>query len=442
MQAEDIAGPLGAGGHLIQIQGGGVAGQNRARLHDGIQPLEYLLLEVQVFVHRLDDQICIRHGLVGQDAAHPRQPLVPLLGVDAPAAHHAPVVGLDDLEALVQGRLIRFQHGHRNAGVGEAHGDAAAHQPAADGGRAADGLVRRIGRQVRDAPRPPLGEEQVDHRRALLVVVAAPEVLPLDAHPVLETLALHRRPHGFEGHLPAELPAQPPGQIGFPGLEDLRVGAVRLELVAPVARQGMGAAGRRLALGEGDGRGDEVAFQDLIDQPQFQRLLGIEGIAGQDGLHGRLRADQARQALRAAAAGQKAQLDFRQPQLGFRRGHPVMAMECKLQAAAEGDAIDGGHHRLGAGLDHGAGRRFRLGRRVFGLAKFPNVVAGAERPPLADDHQRLRIVAAQRRLQMPSQAKAHASTQRIQRRIVDGEQRNPVAHLAMNRPKRCHAMLP
>jgi len=47
----------------------------------------------------------------------------------------------------------------------------------------------------------------------------------------------------------------------------------------------------------------------------LERLVGAEGRAGEHHLAGRLQADQARQALRAAKARQDAQLQLRQAQL-------------------------------------------------------------------------------------------------------------------------------
>jgi len=63
-------------------------------------------------------------------------------------------------------------------------------------------------------------------------------------------------------------------------------------------------------------------------------------------------ADQARQALRAAGAGQEAELHLGQAELRLARGrgHAVVAGQRDLQAAAEAAAVDGGDHRLREGL--------------------------------------------------------------------------------------------
>ena len=57
-------------------------------------------------------------------------------------------------------------------------------------------------------------------------------------------------------------------------------------------------------------------------------------------------ADHARQPLRAARAGQQAQLDFGQRDLRAGRGHAVVAGERELQTAAHRHRVDRGDHRL------------------------------------------------------------------------------------------------
>ena len=100
-----------------------------------------------------------------------------------------------------------------------------------------------------------------------------------------------------------------------------------------------------------------------------------------------LDADQARRALRAAAAGQQAQLNLGQTELGAGHGQPVVGRERDLQSAAERRAVDGGDHRLAAGLDAVAdlGQRRRLRR----LAELAHVGAGRESALAADQQDDL-----------------------------------------------------
>ena len=101
-------------------------------------------------------------------------------------------------------------------------------------------------------------------------------------------------------------------------------------------------------------RGEQLAGRhDLVHQAQLLRFRGGD-VAAFEQERQRLRhADQARHALRAAAARQQADLDLGQADEGLRVvGHDaVMAGEAQLEAAAEREAVDRGDERLAAGLD-------------------------------------------------------------------------------------------
>ena len=84
-----------------------------------------------------------------------------------------------------------------------------------------------------------------------------------------------------------------------------------------------------------------------------ERLLRIDAGALQDErqrLHG---ADQTRQALRAAAAGQQSHFRFRQTELQLRivGDDAIMAGERHFETAAQRQAVDRGRDRLAAGLE-------------------------------------------------------------------------------------------
>ena len=70
-------------------------------------------------------------------------------------------------------------------------------------------------------------------------------------------------------------------------------------------------------------------------------------------MQGHLQAGQAGQPLHAAGSRQEADENLRQAQLGRAvvRQDPVMTGQGQLQAAAEGQTMDGGHKGLAAGLD-------------------------------------------------------------------------------------------
>ena len=85
---------------------------------------------------------------------------------------------------------------------------------------------------------------------------------------------------------------------------------------------------------------------------QFQRLLRANRLALQQ--HGQRggNADQARQALGAAAARQQADFRFRQADLNGRiiGADPVMAAQRNFQPAAQRNAVNRSRHRLAAGF--------------------------------------------------------------------------------------------
>ena len=88
-------------------------------------------------------------------------------------------------------------------------------------------------------------------------------------------------------------------------------------------------------------------------RPHSSACLALNGRAGHDHLERLLDADDARQALGAAGAGQEAELDLRQAELRGRHGDAVVAGQRHFEAAAERRAVDRGDDRLGAALDRG-----------------------------------------------------------------------------------------
>ena len=102
-----------------------------------------------------------------------------------------------------------------------------------------------------------------------------------------------------------------------------------------------------------------------------------------------LETDQPGQPLRAAGAGQQAELHFRQRDLRARRDDAEVAAERQLEPATHADAADRGDHRLGAALDdadHGAQERLR---RHLRRAEFVDVGAARKRLGRSDEHDRL-----------------------------------------------------
>ena len=174
----------------------------------------------------------------------------------------------------------------------------------------------------------------------------------------------------FESHLAVELAAHPPRQERFCGLEHVGVGAVGVDLVALVANEGIRSAFGNPCFRERDGAGHQIPVDDRVDEAEFERLFSVEGIAGEDRLHGPLYADQPRHALGAAAARQQSDLDLGQADRRAGCRDPVMARQRDLEAAAEGGTVDGGDNGFFALLDVCGRLAFRLLVRVLRRAEF------------------------------------------------------------------------
>ena len=107
-----------------------------ARIAPGLAILsisrEDLLLQRHAFEHRFDDHVRLVEAVVGQRGLDQRHPLIHLLLREAAFLHGVVVVLADGRQSAVERRLVRLLQQHRDAGVGEDHGDAAAHGAGAD----------------------------------------------------------------------------------------------------------------------------------------------------------------------------------------------------------------------------------------------------------------------------------------------------------------------
>ena len=161
---------------------------------------------------------------------------------------------------------------------------------------------------------------------------------------------------------------------------------------------------------------------EFVDDAPFLGLARAERRAGEDDVERLLNPDQPRQALRAAGAGNEAELDFRQAAFRRRDGDAVVRRQRDLESAAERRSVQRGDDRLRRVLDpvEHVGKVGRGGR----LAEFGNVGAGDEGPPAADDHDGLDRAVRFRRLDAAFEAVADGLRQRVHRRGVDRDQRD------------------
>ena len=410
MRADDLFRARGRGGDLVHVERRGIGRQDRLGLADRIEPREDLLLEVHLLEHRLDDDVGVLDvGVVGGAADQEHARIHVLLG-DAAARDAALVILADHGEALVQRLRVGLQHAHGNAGVGEVHGDAAAHGAAADDRGRLDGLHGRIGRHVGNLGGLALGEEGVALALGLLGADAFDEELALLLHALVEGEG-ERVLHALDAARRRDHAAGAPRDALARALEQpLRV--LGGNHPVPGARE-RAALGHDL-LGEGDRARGEIALDHGVEQAERLGLHGRDRLAAEDHVERGRDPDHARQALGAAGAGRDAQLDLRlaEPRRGV--ADPVMAAQGQLEPAAHGDAVDRSHDRLRAvlgRLDHRPQVRV-LGRR----AELADVGAAGEAAPAPDQHQGLDLGVGRGLFHARDQGRAQRLAERVDRR--------------------------
>ena len=254
----------------------------------------------------------------------------------------------------------------------------------------------------------------------------------LQAHALVELLAqrighrLHtlqrrgevarHRAHGVAGKL----------QVGVGvGVRDLHVTHQR-------QRAHRGDLGRK-----GQGAGHQVAVDQFVEQLLAGRRgqqFALDRLAADDHVERRFHAQHARQALRAAGAGDQADLDFGQRDQRTRRHHAVVAAQRQLQPAAHAHGVHRGHHRLAAGLE---GRNHRQQVGLGGGGGFVELGdVGTAREGLAragDDDGRHRGIRLGL-LQAIGNALAGGVTQAVDGGVVERDDGNVAADVVMG----CH----
>ncbi len=197
--------------------------------------------------------------------------------------------------------------------------------------------------------------------------------------------------------------------------------------LVPHARQGPPGGH---ASGEGDGFLAQVgARDDCIEDPQHLGLGRGHVTPGCDHLQRRLGADQARQALRAPAAWQQADQDFRQADLGTGDRDPVMAGERVLETPAQRKAVNRGNDRLGAFFEGVI--RAALEDRTR-LAELADVGPGDEAAPGADQHHRLHRRIGIALVDGRDDALGNPRAQGVHWRIVDSDHADAVFDVEPN----------
>ena len=314
------------------------------------------------------------------------------------------------LEAVLEPSVIDVDHGRADAGAGMGRGDARAHEAGPQDADVIDGPRLDAGiAHARVARQPVLHEEDGDQvaqdRRA--DELADGLLLGLEALFERQVAALA---DGLErgerrGYCPFVFDLTSPSATA------------KANIISSWSRpSGWRSCSRRVFHSPVSWRYSirRVPFLDqpirrdgVEDQPDRRGLLGRDRLAGGDHLDGRIQADQPRQPLGAAPAGDQADLDLGQTDLRVRRcrGEAVVHRQDQLGPAAQAIAVDQGDGRerqlaeavenLVAG-SQGPGRL--LGRDVGQRGQVVQVGAGDELPRLAAPEQQAAQVGPLREL--------------------------------------------
>ena len=104
-----------------------------------------------------------------------------------------------------------------------------------------------------------------------------------------------------------------------------------------------------------------------VTRPAASARAASMGSPGQDHLRGERGTDDGGKPLRTAATGQAADADLGQGEARAGSGNPQVAGESELEPATEGQAVDGGNHRLAELVQRlDDARPLRIGRRRGG----------------------------------------------------------------------------
>ena len=380
MGTEHLGGAPGGGGDAVHVEVGGVAGDDRLRLADGVEAGEGVELERHLLEDRLDDEV--RRG-DRIELEHRRDALEAFTHrrlAQAPLAHRGRVVPLDGGHGPVELLAAEVEELHRNARVGEVHGDAAAHGPRADHRALADVARLDVLADARNPRDLALREEEVTQRRRLRRSDLGIEDFVLSRDALVEG-ELHRRLDALDARVGCAHAAGAALNLLAHRIEDPGVVDPHLAVAHPrVGSAGGGPLGR-----EGDRLLEEIPLHRPVHEPHSGGLRTGDGRSAQYHLERLCRAHQARQTLRASRPGRHADLHLGLAEPRVRGAHPIVAGHRELEPAAEGMAVDRGNHRLLARFAHLDGVA-KIGLALRPGAQTLDVRAGDEGPPAARHH--------------------------------------------------------
>jgi len=309
-----------------------------------------------------------------------------------------------------------LDNGDGDAGVGEAHRNAATHRAGPDDRAARDRARLCPIRDARHFGRLALGEKDMTLRLGLIAGDQFAKQVGFAPQPFVEGQddgVAHRFNTGGGRFPAAQSPGQRLGRISKPLPDQLSLAIADEAQRPPLANN---------TTREVDRSRGQVAFDNLVDDSIFPRLGRSDRLAGHDHPQCLLRSDKARQPLGAARTGQQAELDLGQTDACSRHRDTEVAGERQFEAAAQSGAVQRRDDRLRHRLDRGDDvvKARRLGR----LAEFCNVGAGEEGAAGAGNHHRLDCIVVARLGQRLSESGPHLVLQRIDRRVVGGDDRD------------------
>mmetsp|Transcript_59603 Transcript_59603/g.189664 ORF Transcript_59603/g.189664 Transcript_59603/m.189664 type:complete len:664 (+) Transcript_59603:14-2005(+) len=305
----------------VDVDGGGVRGEDAVRAASVLEVLEDPLLERDVLDHRLDHHVARPELRVVQGALHQPQHLLGRLGLHGALLDAALQVGGDPCQPPVEELLVDLLEEHADAREGECSADAAAHEPPPDHPHALEGPGgQALVRHPADLRGGPLGQEDV-HQRARHVrhdAVLEHLLLLLEAS---RTPVLHARLDGIDAHVRVlQVAGRLLGLCARPLDDHLRRAQV-LQPVRPEERVVAGHAAGGNVERELSRLGEEgLAVDDPVDEAPLEGLLGLDGLGRQHHLEALLQADEAGEALRAAEPGDDSQAELGQAEHGVGEG--------------------------------------------------------------------------------------------------------------------------
>ena len=406
----------GRRGNGVHVQGGRVRRQNAVGLGRCVELREHGFLHVHVLEHGFDDQVGVGHVGIVQAGCDEVHALRDLFVREAAFPGAAFVVAAHDGHALVQQLLAGLQQRDGDAGVGEGHGDAAAHRARADDADLADRQGFGVLGHVADLGRGAFGKEDVPLRGRLPAGQHVAEQLLLLGESFVERQGTGRL-DAVDAALRRLEAATLHRETFARGSENGRIHAGHLvgQIAHFLERRTLGHEGTRE-------RERTFAQGALLDEFVYHAgrvcLAGRHGHAAGDDLQRGFGADQPRQALRAATPGQQPQRHLGQSDPCRRHRHAVMAAQRGFQSAAERGAVyrgDDGFLQVFDDL-----HRAQKARRLERLAELGDVRAGNEGPPRADEDGGARVVAA-RRGETVEQPLPDVLAQGVHGRVVEGD---------------------